>query len=568
MKSKKSDREQGERVPSAEPASDAAGGRPAGSDAYRILIVEDDRSQAVFAESVLHGAGMKTQWVAVASEAMDALHDFAPDLVLMDLHLPDSSGADLTATIRAEGAYAHLPIVFLTGDPDPETEYMVLDSGADDFLSKPIRPRHLISAVQSRVRRARIAKLSGMATDERDPLTGLFRRDWVLSHLARSPAALLVEVQHLEALRDKLGFAGIESLLRRAGAVLAGLPGDAARLNDNSFLVLTGDTDEAQRAASARALRDGMGQPIQHDGMSMRLRVAVAHAALEDIAGDPLGALDRTLRRAREDSTLIAGFVPEAGTAQDPSRAAALRAALEDGRLELAFQPIAAVAGGDIAQFQVLLRMRDENGQLHVAAELIRQAEAAGLLDEVDQWVLQRALGLLGTSPAQAEARRLFVSQSPQAIAADPDGSRVRAAMQQHGVAPGGLVIDLRLDDALVHTLALSEFCQQLAPHGVAFCLGQYVHGDTAAALLRELPLSYVRLSPRYSNVEADPALRVELRELIGATHAAGLKVIGAQVESPSAAATLWMGGVDYIQGNLVQGAGETLDFDFHHSVL
>jgi EAL domain-containing protein (putative c-di-GMP-specific phosphodiesterase class I)/DNA-binding response OmpR family regulator len=554
----------------ADQASGAGTDGSAVGEAYRVLVVEDDRSQAVFAESVLHGAGMQTRWVASAGEAMDALRSFQPDLVLMDLHLPDTSGAELTATIRAEDAYAHLPIVFLTGDPDPETEYVALDSGADDFLSKPIRPRHLISAVQGRVRRARAvrgAQGSGPAP-ERDPQTGLFRRDWVLSHLAASPGALLVEVQHLDALRDRLGFAGIETLLRSAGAVLAGIQPNAARLNDNSFLVLVEAQDDAQRAAAARAVRDGMGQPIDHAGMPMRLRVAVAHAAVSDLGGDPLGALDRTLRRAREESANLAGFEPEAGSAQDPSQAAALRAALQDDRLELAFQPIAAVAGGDIAQFQVLLRMRDEHGLLRTAAELIHQAEAAGLLGEVDHWVLGRALGLLETHPTRPDARRLFVSHSPQAIAADPGAARLREALARHKVAPGALVIDLRSDDALVHGLALTEFCQQLVPHGVGFCLGQYVHGDAASALLRQLPLSYVRLSPRYSRLDADPALREELRELIAVAHGAGLKVIGAQVESPAAAATLWMGGVDYIQGNLVQSAGVSLDFDFHHSVL
>jgi EAL domain-containing protein (putative c-di-GMP-specific phosphodiesterase class I)/DNA-binding response OmpR family regulator len=552
-------------------APGAADDGNATSEAYRVLVVEDDRSQAVFAESVLHGAGMQTRWVASAGEAMDALRAFHPDLVLMDLHLPDASGADLTATIRAEDAYAHLPIVFLTGDPDPETEYMALDSGADDFLSKPIRPRHLISAVQGRVRRARAvrnAQGGGGGAQDRDPQTGLFRRDWILSHLAASPAALLVEVQHLDALRDRLGFAGIETLLRAAGAVLAGIQPNAARLNDNSFLVLVDAHDEAQRTAIARAVRDGMGQPIDHAGMPMRLRMAVAHAALADIAGDPLGALDRTLRRAREESAHLAGFEPEAGSVQDPSQAAALRAALQDDRLELAFQPIAAVAGGDIAQFQVLLRMRDEHGLLRTAAELIRQAESTGLLGEVDHWVLGRALGLLETNPTHPDARRLFVSHSPQAIAADPGAARVRDALARHQVAPGALVIDLRMDDALVHGVAMAEFCHHLVPQGVGFCLGQYAHSDAAAALLRQLPLSYVRLSPRYSRLDADPELREELREVIGMAHASGLKVIGAQVESPAAAATLWMGGVDYIQGNLLQGAGSTLDFDFHHSVL
>jgi DNA-binding response OmpR family regulator len=57
--------------------------------------------------------------------------------------------------LRQQPEYLHLPIVFLTGDPDPERQFEVLESGADDFLNKPIRPRHLIAAVSNRIQRAR-----------------------------------------------------------------------------------------------------------------------------------------------------------------------------------------------------------------------------------------------------------------------------------------------------------------------------------------------------------------------------------------------------------------------------
>jgi DNA-binding response OmpR family regulator/EAL domain-containing protein (putative c-di-GMP-specific phosphodiesterase class I) len=538
-----------------------------GEDAYRVLIVEDDRSQALFAESVLAGAGMRTQIAATAAEAVPALDAFAPDLVLMDLHLPDVSGAELTATIRARPNHAHLPIVFLTGDPDPETEYRLLDSGADDFLSKPIRPRHLVAAVHNRIKRARQAS-PAHGGDERNPITGLYRRDHILARLPQAPAALLVEIQNLAALQERLGYAGVEEVLRRAGARLAELTPDAARLNDNSFLVLGAQAGEQDRATAARRLRDGLARPIEHGGMPLRLRVVVAHVALEgDTARDPIGAIERTLRQARTDPSGIAGFKPEALAAQAEAQAA-LRAAFESDRLELAFQPIASVAGGDEAQFQVLLRMRDAQGELHSAAALVGQAEAAGLLDQIDRRVLELAITRLGSDAGPRQPQRLFVSQSPQAIAADPDGARLRSALEAGGVAPSALVIDLRMDDALVHGLLLAEFCERVAPLGVGFCLGQYAHSDAAAALLRQLPLSYLRLAPRYSRQDAEPALRDELRALVEVAHAAGLRVIGSQVESPSAAATLWMSGIDYIQGNLIQSVGQDLDFDFHHSVL
>ena len=122
---------------------------------YRVLIVEDDRGQALFAQSVLHGAGMQADVQMQSDGLLDAMRRFRPDLVLMDLHMPGRDGMSLTMLLRQQPEYLHLPIVFLTGDPDPERQFEVLESGADDFLNKPIRPRHLIAAVSNRIQRAR-----------------------------------------------------------------------------------------------------------------------------------------------------------------------------------------------------------------------------------------------------------------------------------------------------------------------------------------------------------------------------------------------------------------------------
>ena len=100
------------------------------------------------------------------------------------------------------------------------------------------------------------------------------------------------------------------------------------------------------------------------------------------------------------------------------------------------------------------------------------------------------------------------------------------------------------------------------------FCLSQYSSGSEADALLAQLPLGYVRLAARYSSQLDDGAVRDEMRGVIDRAHRLGLQVIGQQVEDPQAAATLWMSGVDFIQGNLVQHAAGGLDFDFQHSVL
>ncbi len=97
--------------------------------------------------------------------------------------------------------------------------------------------------------------------------------------------------------------------------------------------------------------------------------------------------------------------------------------------------------------------------------------------------------------------------------------------------------------------------------------LSQFEPSGEADALLTQLPLSFVRMAARFSSSHANPATREELRKAIEQAHAAGLQIIGQQIEDPQAPRR-WVGGVDYIQGNMVQSAGSDLNFDFHNAVL
>ncbi len=130
------------------------------------------------------------------------------------------------------------------------------------------------------------------------------------------------------------------------------------------------------------------------------------------------------------------------------------------------------------------------------------------------------------------------------------------------------MVIDVRLSDALIHSVTLAEFCRRMLPLGVQFCLSQFEPGQEAEALLAQLPLGYVRMAGRFAAAHADPQLRDQLRTAIDLAHRLGLQVIGQQIEDPQAAATMWMAGIDFVQGNLVHSVGSELDFDFQSAVL
>jgi DNA-binding response OmpR family regulator len=131
---------------------------PAAEEKFRVLIVEDDHAQAMFAQSVLANAGMHAQVEHDPLHVMESLRSLHPDLVLMDLHMPHINGLQLTALIREHPSFMHTPIVFLSGESDPEARTAAINAGGDDFLCKPIRPKHLIAAVRDRLRDMRAAE--------------------------------------------------------------------------------------------------------------------------------------------------------------------------------------------------------------------------------------------------------------------------------------------------------------------------------------------------------------------------------------------------------------------------
>ncbi|HET7557287.1 MAG TPA: response regulator [Rhodanobacteraceae bacterium] len=121
----------------------------------RAMIIDDDRSQAMFCESVLRHAGVETRLYTDARQALAEFAEFRPEVVLLDLYMPDMDGLSLASAVRGQPDAASTSIVFLSGDQDSETRFQALAAGGDDFLTKPILPRHLVAAVLTRGRRAR-----------------------------------------------------------------------------------------------------------------------------------------------------------------------------------------------------------------------------------------------------------------------------------------------------------------------------------------------------------------------------------------------------------------------------
>jgi two-component system, OmpR family, response regulator MtrA len=116
----------------------------------RVLVVDDDPALAEMLGIVLRSEGFTPSFVADGERALSAFRESRPDVVLLDLMLPGMSGIDVCRAIRSESG---VPIVMLTARGDTGDVVLGLESGADDYVTKPFKPKELVARMRARLRR-------------------------------------------------------------------------------------------------------------------------------------------------------------------------------------------------------------------------------------------------------------------------------------------------------------------------------------------------------------------------------------------------------------------------------
>lgn len=549
-------------------------------DPYRIMVVEDDRSQAVFAESILRKNGMEAIVVTEAAAVLDELDRFRPDLILMDLNMPVCNGIELTALIREREAYISTPIVFLSGEGDTEKHFEALSVGGDEFLSKPIAPRHLISAVSSRCKRARQISQRRPQAAPAEPHKGLLESAQLSRRLtellamedaaSRHGGLMLLELASPETLARELGQGGARDFLQRLTDLLTrelGANDMLARCGDYGFLLLNPDRDTAGLEQFALRLRERAAsrEMISQSGLMPPTPLAIGICPFAAAAGDAKAMIDAAelaMRRARSNR----GKGVEVCAAEAPGRAdndivEAIRQALTYSRFHVVYQPIVSLRGEEERQFQALLRLPDASGRVYSASELIPAAEEAGLIVEIDRWMIKRCLATIAEHQRTGRELRLFVNQSLASVLRADRIEWMREVLATERLTPALLSLELRMASVTANLSSHVAYCLGMKQLGISLTLAGLEAGEAGTELLRHLPVDYVKLSSRYTR--GDESLRGELVALVKAAHATGRKVIAPRVEEARVAAALWSSGIDLIQGNFVRQATNETAFDF-----
>ncbi|MCQ4280616.1 diguanylate cyclase [Pseudomonas stutzeri] len=190
------------------------------SEPYRVLIVDDDDDLAARYSLVLRNSQMLVQTLSDPSRLFEVMRDFDPEMVLLDMNMPDFTGIELAQMIRLNDEWLRVPIIYLSAETDINRQMAALLKAGDDFITKPISDNALTAAVFSRVQRARSLSMAL----SRDSLTGLLKHADIKEQVAleveraqrsgKPTSVVMLDLDHFKQVNDQYGHAAGDNVIR------------------------------------------------------------------------------------------------------------------------------------------------------------------------------------------------------------------------------------------------------------------------------------------------------------------------------------------------------------------
>jgi EAL domain-containing protein (putative c-di-GMP-specific phosphodiesterase class I) len=211
---------------------------------------------------------------------------------------------------------------------------------------------------------------------------------------------------------------------------------------------------------------------------------------------------------------------------------------------------VVALASGEIAQWELLLRVHQREGQLIPPAAFLPTAERFGLMEQVDRWVVRQAIDLLARHDPEGNVRRLEVNVAARSISDMGFTRLVEERLAATGIDPGRLILEISEASVIADLEAAGFFAERLKRLGCRFALDNFGTGFGSLLHIRHLPLDYLKIDGSFTRHLAEPGPDQHLVEAItGLAQRLGYETIAGFVGDEQTVGLLRRYSVDYVQG-------------------
>ncbi len=487
-----------------------------------IMMVDDEPITMEVVRAFLEDAGYRNFiLVEDSTRAMEHLRDYRPDVLLLDVVMPEVSGFDILGMLRQEPEFAHMPVIILTSSSDAVTKLQALDQGATDFLSKPVDP----SELALRVRNTLAAKAYQDQLAYYDLLTNLPNRRlfsertaWSIDSAQREGAqvaVLHVAFEEFKRVTDTLGPKAADEVLKQLSHRLSdnirasdmvsmdALDNDAwmdvFSLGGADFSILAPNVKGLTSAAAmGRRIIKSMQQPFVAEGTEVYLTPSIGIAGYPEDARDAGTLLKLAVAASSQtDSGERLKFYSAEMNQVSLARLrleADLRRAVENNEFRLLYQPKVQLSTGRIIGAEALIRWEREGGEIVSPVDFIPVAEETGLILEIGERVLGEACRQLARWREEGIDLRVSVNISALQFFEGDLLAQVTSALAEAGLEPESLILEVTESILMDRVDQAIDTLFQLRKLGLGISIDDFGTGYSSLSYLKRFDVDEVKI--------------------------------------------------------------------------
>ena len=408
---------------------------------------------------------------------------------------------------------------------------------------------------------------------EHDPLTGMFNRHYFQEELERTVARVgrngsdcalfYIDLDQFKYINDTLGHAAGDRLLIDVAALLAAhvREGDLlARFGGDEFTLLLyniNKQDVLRAADNFRSLCDDY--RFTEDDKSFTISCSIGIAMIDETvisAQELLSHADMACNTAKQQGRNRAKIynpadLGKADMAADMNWASQVREMLEHDKFQLVYQPIVATDTGAIIDYEVLVRMICDDGQIILPGGFMPAAERFGLIHSVDRWIVSRAIRQLASLHDDGHRFSFSINLSGKAFEDASLLPMIQELLDSTGLDPTWVTFEITETAAIDNIAAAEEFITALKDIGCQFALDDFGSGFSSFAYLKHLPVDKLKIDGSFvkgmAHSSVDQAMVESMNQV---AHALGKRTVAECVENEETLVLLKEMGVDLAQGN------------------
>ncbi len=549
------------------------------------LIADDDEMMQLMLSEAAASAGFEAHTVGNGKDAVTLAAELNPDIFLLDVNMPIMDGFAACERLRCSPEHRLTPIVVVTGDDDSESIDRAYQSGATDFVSKPInwsllahRLRYILRGAENlKTLHAREQKIHRLAYF--DDLTGLPNRamlrerieDMVQTSVSDDTeiAVIHLDLDGFKRVNDsfgqKVGDKMLAAVARRLNTSLekvASGPGEnatLARVGGDEFVVaLRAEAADELAVAIAEEWIDCLQLPFKRDGNELHMTPSIGLACSPD-HGDSAEALLKNAGAAMNASkrTTAGAYTSFCDDMRDAALSrvqfeSALRDALRHNRLEMHYQPKYSVADGQIAGLEALMRWHDSKRGWVSPLDIVALAEESGLILDINRWVVDTVCSQLADWCDRGVAVPVAINISATEFVYGDPVALIRDACARHDIDPSLIEVEITESTLLNDVESTCAVLAELKALDVCVSVDDFGTGYSSLAYLKRFDIDVLKIDRSFvDELGSSSEDRAICRAMIALARSLSLSVVAEGVETFEQHSWLASHSCDYVQGYL-----------------